>query len=60
MDVVIVDDRKPWMIEEDRLMTCAWFCPLYRNCTSRFGRDCKRFGGPEIPKIRIIEEKVHS
>lgn len=24
MDVVIVDDRKPWMKEEDKVMTCAW------------------------------------
>lgn len=52
MNVSIFDDRKPWMKEEDRLMTCAWFCPLYRNCSSRMGYDCKRLGGLEIPKIR--------
>lgn len=55
MDVVIVDDRKPWMKEEDKVMICAWFCPLYRKCSSRFGHDCKRLGGSEIPKIRSEE-----
>jgi len=55
MDVVIVDGRKPWMKEEDKLMTCAWFCPLYRKCSSKFGHDCKRMGGAEIPKIRSEE-----
>lgn len=52
MNVVIIDERKPWMVEEDKYMKCAWECPLFRVCQSRIGADCKRFGGTEIPKIR--------
>ena len=52
MKVTIVDARPEWMREEDRIMTCYWFCPLYKQCDSRLGADCKRMGGNEIPKIR--------
>jgi len=52
MNVVIVDDRKPWMIKEDREMTCFSRCPLYKRCSTRKGFDCKRLGGNDIPKLR--------
>ena len=52
MEVVIIDERKDWMKVEDKYMTCAWFCPLFKKCDSKFGADCKKFGGTEIPKIR--------
>lgn len=51
MQVIIADDRKPWMIEEDKRAVCER-CFLYKRCSSRFGLDCKRLGGTEIPKMR--------
>jgi len=51
-NVLIADDRPKWMKEEDRVMTCMLRCSFYRRCSSRFGMDCKRLGGSEIPKIR--------
>lgn len=52
MNVVIIDDRKPWMIKEDKYMKCFMECHLFWVCQSRMGVDCKRLGGTEIPKIR--------
>lgn len=49
--VVIADDRKPWMIEEDKRAVCAC-CSLLKKCVSRIGNDCKKRGGNIIPKIR--------
>jgi hypothetical protein len=50
--VVIADDRPAWMIKEDRMMACLTRCSLHKRCSSRFGMDCKRLGGTEVPKIR--------
>jgi len=50
--VILADDRKPWMIKEDREMVCLTRCSLYKVCASRHGMDCKRLGGSEIPKVR--------
>ncbi|QBX91054.1 hypothetical protein PHGAL3_0015 [Phage Altai3] len=47
-----VDSRPAWMIEEDNFMLCWTRCSLFRYCASRFGSECKRLGGDEIPKIR--------
>lgn len=55
-NVIIADDRKPWMIKEDREMVCLTRCSLSKICSSRHGMDCKRMGGTEIPKI--VEKKV--
>ncbi len=52
VEVVIYDDRPPWMRKEDALMHCWWYCSLFRKCVTRCGHDCKRFGGEVIPKIR--------
>lgn len=51
-NVIIADDRKPWMIKEDREMACLTRCSLHKVCASRHGMDCKRMGGTEIPKVR--------
>lgn len=51
-NVVIIDDRQAWMKDEDRVMACLLRCSLYKRCSSRFGMDCKRLGGSEIPKVR--------
>jgi hypothetical protein len=50
--VIIADDRPKWQREEDKLMTCFTRCSLYKKCSSRFGTDCKRLDGTEIPKLR--------
>lgn len=52
MSVVYIDTRPDWMKREDEYMKCFWECELFRYCQSKFGADCKRFGGNEIPKIR--------
>jgi len=51
-NVLIIDDRPKWVIEEDKLMACMTRCRLFRKCSSRMGNDCKHLGGTEIPKIR--------
>ncbi|MFD0825832.1 hypothetical protein ACT8ZR_09150 [Neobacillus sp. M.A.Huq-85] len=50
--VIIADDRPEWMAREDNMMICFTRCSLYKKCSSRFGMDCKRLGGTEIPKER--------
>ncbi len=55
--VILADDRKPWMIKEDREMACLTRCSLYKVCASRHGMDCRRFGGSEIPKLRVIKNE---
>ncbi|MGY3717036.1 hypothetical protein ACWE42_16100 [Sutcliffiella cohnii] len=52
MNVIISDGRTDWMKKEDRIMTCMNRCAQYKHCSSRFGTDCKKLGGSEIPKIR--------
>ncbi|WP_248891545.1 hypothetical protein [Bacillus methanolicus] len=52
-NVLIADDRPAWVREEDKMMTCLLRCPLYKRCSSRYGMDCKKLGGSEIPKLRI-------
>ncbi|WP_274607670.1 hypothetical protein [Bacillus pumilus] len=32
-------------------MACMTRCKQFKQCSSRFGSDCKRMGGAEIPKI---------
>ncbi|MFN3092150.1 hypothetical protein [Bacillus pumilus] len=32
-------------------MACMTRCKQFKHCASRFGSDCKRMGGAEIPKI---------
>lgn len=49
--VIIADDRPKWMQAEDRVMACWSRCPLYKKCSSRFGMDCKKLGGSEIPRL---------
>jgi hypothetical protein len=49
--VVIVDSRPDWMKAEDRMAACMR-CSLFKKCSSRFGYECKKLGGSEIPKIR--------
>lgn len=58
-NVIIADDRKLWMIKEDREMVCLTRCSLSKICSSRHGMDCKRMGGTEIPKVRarMVTEK---
>ncbi|KKK10359.1 hypothetical protein UF15_07650 [Bacillus sp. L_1B0_12] len=51
LNVVIADDRPLWVQKEDKLMACMTRCKQYKYCSSRFGADCKRMGGVEIPKI---------
>lgn len=51
-NVLIADDRPKWMVKEDKLMTCMTRCRLFRKCSSRYGVECKKLGGNEIPKIR--------
>jgi hypothetical protein len=51
-NVVIADDRPTWIRNEDKWMACMTRCPLYRKCASRFGKECKRLGGTEIPRLR--------
>lgn len=50
--VIIADDRPKWVREEDNMMICLTRCSLYKKCSSRFGMECKRLGGTEIPKLR--------
>ncbi len=50
--VILADDRKLWMIKEDREMACLTRCSLSKICSSRHGMDCKRMGGEVIPKIK--------
>ncbi|MCM3600653.1 hypothetical protein M3175_07915 [Robertmurraya korlensis] len=52
MKVLIADDRKPWMIKEDKKMSCLTRYSLYKHCSNHIGFDCKRLGGTEIPKLR--------
>lgn len=52
MSIRIIDTRPEWIKKEDELMKCAWLCPLFKKCMTRFGNECKRFGGNEIPKIK--------
>ncbi len=49
--VIVVDDRPKWMVQEDKMMACFTRCHLYKKCSSRFGFDCKRMGGNNIPKL---------
>lgn len=51
MDIIIADDRKPWMVEEDKRMACMR-CSLYKSCSSLLGFDCKKLGGDMIPRLR--------
>ncbi|PRO41069.1 hypothetical protein C6W18_12120 [Bacillus sp. LLTC93] len=51
LNVVIADDRPLWIQKEDKLMACMTRCKQFKHCASRFGSDCKRMGGTEIPKI---------
>lgn len=51
MRVIIADDRPLWMKKEDERALCER-CFLFKKCMSRFGLDCKKLGGTEIPKIR--------
>ena len=50
MKIIIADDRKSWMIEEDKRMACMR-CSLKENCRSLLGFDCKKVGGDQIPKF---------
>ncbi|MBY0122182.1 hypothetical protein [Bacillus sp. S/N-304-OC-R1] len=50
--VIIADDRPKWMQEEDKRMACITRCSLFKRCSSRFGTDCKRLGGTDIPKVK--------
>lgn len=50
--VIIADDRPKWMVREDNMMICQTGCSLYRNCSSRFGMECKWLGGTKIAKVR--------
>lgn len=52
MNIIIADDRPKWMREEDLIVACQTHCHLFKRCSSRFGCDCKRLGGSEIPKIQ--------
>lgn len=52
MEVIFIDERKPWMITEDREWACFSRCPFYKKCSTRMGHDCKRLGGGYIPKLR--------
>lgn len=52
MQVTIIDSRPKWQIKADKLFQCQTYCPMFKRCSSRFGADCKRLGGTEIPKIR--------
>lgn len=49
--VIVIDTRPDWIREEDGEYACRR-CSLYKKCSSRFGLDCKKLGGDEIPKIR--------
>jgi hypothetical protein len=49
--VIVVDSRPRWMIREDGEYAC-FHCSYYKQCASRFGYECNRLGGSEIPKIR--------
>jgi hypothetical protein len=51
-NVIIADDRPAWVREEDKWAVCFIRCPLYKYCSSRHGKDCKRLGGTEIAKLR--------
>jgi hypothetical protein len=51
-NVVIADDRPAWVRNEDKWAVCWHYCPLFKYCQSRFGTDCKKVGGTEIPKLR--------
>jgi hypothetical protein len=51
-NVVIADDRAAWMVKEDKWAVCFLRCSLYKKCASRFGTECKKLGGTEIPKLR--------
>jgi hypothetical protein len=55
--VVIADDRTEWQKAEDKWAVCWIHCPLFKNCSSRFGSDCKRLGGEEIPKVGVRNGK---
>lgn len=50
--VTIHDDRAEWMKKEDNTMACMTRCRLFRKCSNRYGKDCKRLGGTKIPKVR--------
>lgn len=54
LNVIIADDRPEWMKEEDKLMLCMNRCRQFNKCSSRFGADCNKLGGSEIPKIRSV------
>ena len=51
-NLVIIDERPFWMVEEDKLMACMTRCHLFKKCYSRIGHDCKKLGGELIPKVR--------
>lgn len=51
-EVLIADERPMWIREEDNIMLCFNRCGLYKVCSSRFGAECKKLGGNEIPKIQ--------
>lgn len=51
-NLIIIDERPFWMLEEDKLMACMTRCHLFRKCSSRIGHDCKKLGGNMIPKVR--------
>lgn len=57
MQVIIADDRPLWMKKEDMRAVCMIRCPLYKRCSSRFGTDCNRLGGTEIPKINRKDDR---
>lgn len=52
MQVTIIDTRPKWVKREDDLFICQTYCKSFKRCSSRFGSNCKRFGGTEIPIIR--------
>jgi hypothetical protein len=49
--VIIADDRKPWMKSEDRVAACMR-CSQFKHCQTRCGLECKKHGGDVIPKVR--------
>ncbi|PGR09173.1 hypothetical protein COA23_08130 [Priestia megaterium] len=52
LNVIIADDRPSWIKKEDELAACQICCSLFKKCSTRCGKECKKFGGNVIPKIR--------
>lgn len=55
--VTFADDRTDWMKKEDNFFLCFHRCVHFKECSSRHGIECNRFGGSEIPIMNRREGK---